>query len=263
MNIQSSKFNRNYLLLSKGGFKLYEFNTSEKKNPVVPNQKLTLSTNYISKNHQLVVSDKEDYRKQIKIKNNFNTCTNSTVESRISKIFPKFKEYKKRLFLKNVLSTDKNYLLEDYMKNKELRLINDHKKKNMHEARKTFFSEDKINDNRTSYFNKEKSFDKNNKFQLMIKDIQSNFILLKNKNHKKYKKYHLLKKLEAEKNNFKDFNEKLGVKNVYIKTNKIINKNRTFMNSNYNFLSCINYLNTFCSTNKTAFIQKRKNFKIK
>jgi hypothetical protein len=162
-----------------------------------------------------------------------------------------------------MLSIDKNVLLEDYMKKKELKLLKDKNKKNLYEARKTFFTDDTINDNRTSFYYKEKSFDKNNKYSLMIKDINSNYILFKNKNKNKNKEEELFQKLENERKKFKDFNKKFGIRNVYLKTDRVFNKNKTFMNNNCNFLSGVNYLNSFRSTNRTPFNQKRKNFILK
>ena len=148
------------------------------------------------------------------------------------------------------------------MKHKEIELLKNNNIKTVYDARKTFFSDNQINDNRTSYFYKEKLFDKEKKFPLMIKDIESNLILSKNKKFKKYKNYLLLEKIEAEKNNFKDLNEKLGVKNIYINSDKLINKNKTFMNNNFNFFSCANYMKTFSSSHK-GFSQKRQKIIIK
>jgi hypothetical protein len=264
MNIQSPNINKNYLLVKKRLFDLYELNSKENYNlPIKSNSKLTLSTNYPSKRSRIINKDKGNCRNLKQSINNFNTCTNSSVQSFVSKYCPNLKEYKKRLFLQNMLSIDKNVLLEDYMKKKELKLLKDKNKKNLYEARKTFFTDDTINDNRTSFYYKEKSFDKNNKYSLMIKDINSNYILFKNKNKNKNKEEELFQKLENERKKFKDFNKKFGIRNVYLKTDRVFNKNKTFMNNNCNFLSGVNYLNSFRSTNRTPFNQKRKNFILK
>ena len=254
MIIKSPKYTRNFLLLKKGGFKLFQSNKSQKNN-LSPNYKTTIS---YKEGRTNIYNDKEEKNKNIL--NTF-SYTSKSMHHNSPKNLPKLNEYKKRLFLKNIISSEKKFILEDYMKHKEIDLIKNHNIKTVHEARKTFFSERKINDNRTSYFYKEELFDKNNKFPLMIKDIQSNYILLKNKRNKKYKEYFIFKQLEEEKNSFKDFNEKLGVKNIYIKSDKLFNKNKTFMNKNFNFISCINYFNSFSTTHKGAFNLKRKSLK--
>ena len=262
MFIQSPNFNRNYLLIKKDVLQLSDLQSKQYNLlPITPNPKLALSTNFFSKNNQITEAEKENNRFS-KNRSNYDTHTNSTLQTIISKYCPNLKEYKKRLYLKNVLSSEKNYLLEDYMKKKELKLINDKNKKTIYEARKIFFNDDKIDDNRTSFYYKEKSFDKSNKYNLMVKDIQSNYILLKNKNRKKNKEYKLLQKLESERKTFKDFNKKFGVRNVYITTDKILNKNKTFLNKNCNFFIGMNYLNSFRST-KTPLSQRRKIFSIK
>ena len=162
-----------------------------------------------------------------------------------------------------IVSSEKDYLLENYMKHKEIEIIKNRNIKTVYDAKKNFFTDNHINDNRTSYFYKEKLFDDKKKFPLMIKDIQSNYILLKNKRYKKYKDYLLLKKIEAEKNNFKDFNEKLGIRNINIKSDKLIKKNNTYVNKNFNIINCVNnYLKTFSSSHK-GFSQKRKKIIIK
>ena len=95
----------------------------------------------------------------------------------------------------------------------------------------------------------------------MIKDIQSNYILLKNKKNKKYKDYFLFRKMELEKNSFKDFNDKLGIKKIYIKNDKLFNKNKTFMNGNLNFFRFSNYF-TFSSFSKDSFSNKKNKLTI-
>ena len=262
MNIRTAKFNRNYLLTSKDGFKLYElFSKNINKPPKKSFQKITLSTNCISKFNKIIDYDKEDNKKPQKANSNYTIYSNSVMQSNISKFLPKLKEYKKRLYLKNVLSTDKNYLLEDYMKKKELKVMKDKNIKTIYDAKKMFFNDDQINDDRTSFYYKEKSFDKNNKYHLMIKDIQSNFILLKNKNKKKYKQLYLLKQLANEKQKFKDINEKFGMRNIFFKTDKLINKNKTFMKNDYNLINFMKYLNSIRLENKKSFSQKKNNSK--
>jgi hypothetical protein len=180
--------------------------------------------------------------------------------------YPKLENYKRKLFRNNVLSSEKNYLLEDYMRKKELDLIKFRNKKTIYDARKTFFTEEKINNNRYSYMNREHLFDRKNKFTLMIKDIESNFILLKDKRNRKLIEYLKTEKLKTENNDFKDFNEKLGVKNVFIKPDKLFNKQKTFVKSNLDFIKCVNnYFKTFNSkdddndnNNKYLSSKKRK-----
>lgn len=260
MIIKNQKYTRNYLLLKKGGFRLYNSysknkylssNFKNEKNFTVnygSNEKTNIDTNNkkIKKGNE---KDKEIINTfSFDSKNNFN----------LSKHFSnhKLKEYKKHLFLKNILMSEKNYLLEDYMKHKEIELVKNYKIKNKkkNEAKKIFFSDNKINDNRTSYFYKECLFDEKTKFPLMIRDIQSNFILLKNRKYQKYKNYYLLKKLESEKNDFKDFNDKIGIKNIFIKSDKVLNKNKTFMNNN--FFRCSNNYFTFYLSPKESLSPK-------
>ena len=231
MIIKTPNYTKNFLLLKKGGFRLFEQNKNNKNSSYnFPSQKLTISTYNNSKEK----NQEEDINNKEKNKNILKTYSTKSKTKYKPKIYPKLNEYKKLLFLKNIVSSEKNYYL---MKNNNIKTIYD--------AKKTFFCDDKINDNRTSYYYQEELFDRNKKFPLMIKDIQSNYILLKNKKMKKYKDYYLLKKKEIEKNNFKDFNEKLGIRNIFIKSDKIMNKNKTFLNNNLNFLSFSNYFKTY------------------
>jgi hypothetical protein len=171
--------------------------------------------------------------------------------------YPKLENYKRKLFRNNVLSSEKNYLLEDYMRKKELDLIKFRNKKTIYDARKTFFTEEKINNNRYSYMNREQLFDRKNKFTLMIKDIESNFILLKDKRNRKLLEYINREKLKTENNDFKDFNEKLGVKNVFIKPDKLFNKQKTFVKTNLDFIKYANnYFKAFNSNDNDNNIDK-------
>lgn len=265
MIIKTPKNTRNYLLLRKGGIRLFN---SYKRNKTLlsnfQNKKSTISTyNCSNKRSNLDLDIKEITKinkKNKKDKNILNAYTNDSNTSKkkfnISKYIPKLSEYKKHLFLNNIVSSEKNYLLEDYMKHKEIELFKNRNIRTVYDARKSFFNDNKINDNRTSYFYKEQLFDETKKFPLMIKDIQSNFILLKNKKYKKYKEYYLLSQIEAEKNNFRDFNEKLGVRNIFIKSDKLLNKNKTFMNNHLNFFNFNNYFKTI-SLQKGSFSQKK------
>ena len=266
MLINSQKSTKNYLLLKKGGFRL--FNTCNKRKSLSSNfeiHKITLSTCNPSKERPIINdTGKEETKKDNKKNEIINTFSNISYNKfNLTKYIPKIDEYKKRLYLKKIVSSEKDYLLENYMKHKEIEIIKNRNIKTVYDAKKNFFTDNRINDNRTSYFYKEKLFDDKKKFPLMIKDIQSNYILLKNKRYKKYKDYLLLKKIEAEKNNFKDFNEKLGIRNINIKSDKLIKKNNTYVNKNFNIINCVNnYLKTFSSTHKEAFSQNRKKYKI-
>ena len=248
MFINSQKSTKNYLLLKRGGFRL--FNTYKKKKSLSSNSKIhkiSLSTCNPSEG-RAILNDigREEIKKDNKENKIIDTISNTSyIKFNLTKYIPKISEYKKRLYLDKIVSKEKNYLLENYMKHKEIELIKNRNIKTVYEARKTFFSDNQINDNRTSYFYKEQLFDDKKKFPLMIKDIQSNFILLKNKRYKKYKDYLLLKIIEAEKHNFKDFNEKLGIKNINIKSDKLIKKNNTYANNNFRIFNCVKYLKTF------------------
>lgn len=255
MIIKTPKYTRNYLLLKKDGFRL--FNTEQTNKNIshnFPSKKLNISIyNNSKENVNINQAEKKKFLNTI--------STISKTKYNLSKAYPKINEYKKLLYLKNIVSSEKNYLLEDYMKHKEIDLMKNNKIKTAYDARRTFFSDDKINDNRTSYYYQEELFDRNKKFPLIIKDIQTNYIFLKNKKLKKYKDYYLLKKRETEKNCYKDFNEKLGVKNIFIKSDKILNKNKTFLNSNLNFISFRNFFKTF--SQKGAFNLKRQQLTLK
>ena len=226
MFINSQKSIKNYLLLKKGGFRL--FNTQKRKKNINSKsqiKKISISVSNPSKARPILDTDIEKIKKVKKDNKKteiINTFSNKSINKfNLTKYIPRISEYKKRLYIKNIASTEKEYLLQDYMMHKEIDLIKNSNIKTVYDARKTFFSDKQINDNRTSYFYKEKLFDEKKKFPLMIKDIQSNLILLKNKRYKKYINYLMLEKNETEKNNYKDFNEKLGVKNIYIKSDKL------------------------------------------
>ena len=85
--------------------------------------------------------------------------------------------------------------------------------------------------------------------------------MLKNKNKKRYKQLYLLKQLANEKQKFKDINEKFGMRNIFFKTDKLINKNKTFMKNDYNLINFMKYLNSIRLENKKSFSQKKNNNK--
>lgn len=244
MIIYTPKLTQNFLLLRKGGYKLFDSNINIKKSYNFPCKNIDKS---INTSKEIVIHDENNIKnKKSEQKIFLKSLTSKTFsKNKVSK-FPKLENYKKQLFRKNILSTEKSYLLEDYMRKKELDLINCRNKKSIYEIRKTFFTEDKIknNDIKRSYFFKPHSFDKNHKFTLMIKDIESNFILLKNKKIKKFKS-NLTGDIESEKNSFKDFNEKLGVKNVYFKIDRLFKRINPMFKSNLKFFSNLKYFNTF------------------
>jgi hypothetical protein len=212
MIIETPKLTRNIIILQKNSLKLYEYDKKEQEkfnNENFPSINTTYNTNRISKTI--------DLNKSSKIKN--------------------INEWKKKLFLDNILSTDKKYFLKDYMKRKEIKLIKD-KNKNIYQARKTFFSEEKIDNCRTSYFSKDVINYKNTskKVPLMIKDIEANLILMKNNRNKMINEY-LKRELEFdlyENNYYTDFNDKLGVKNVFMKTNIFPKVKKGIINKNIN-----------------------------
>jgi hypothetical protein len=249
MIIKTQNDTKNFLLLRKGGFRLFDINSGIKtKNFSVKN--LDINQN-ISNEIKITENSKQNFSKS---KSNEKTNHKNFILSKISSTYSKinnnrdkYGNYKKYLFRKNILSTEKNFLLEDYMRKKELDLMNDTRKKTFYEARKTFFSEKNFTERKTGYFNKENSFDPKNKFTLMIKDIESNFLLLKNKRNKKYKEYLLKKTIQPEKNSYKDLNEKLSPRNVFLRANKLFkNKTKnTFTSKNLKFLSCADFFNTY------------------
>ena len=207
MLIETKEKTRNILILRKNGLRLYELN---KDRPIkinddnFPNIIPILNGNKISK----------------------------TMDINKSPTIKYIKERKKKLFLNNVISTEKNYFLKDYIRKKETELLQN-KNKDKNKFKKIFFSDEKIDDCRTTYFSKDidNHSIKKEKIPIMIKDIDTNLLLFKKSKNKKYKHY-LKKKFEFdlhEKKYFSDFNEKLGVKNVYMKTDIFSNKNRRFM----------------------------------
>ncbi len=221
MIIKTPKLTRKIIFLRKNGFKLYESDKFEKKKNIFPNI-LYKSSKTLEQKEQ----NDEDSNKIQKIKN--------------------LREFKKKLFLDNILSTEKNYFIEDYILQKESKLLKNKNPYNKYQLRKKIFSEKKIDTCRTSYFNKEARDNNNiNKIPIMMKDIDTNLIVIKNNRNKKYKEY-LKKELELdlhENKYFYDFNEKLGIKNVYIKTDNIYNKKlkQGFMNNKVNFFTLKNF----------------------
>jgi len=249
MIIKTQNDTKNFLLLRKGGFRLFDINSGIKtKNFSVKNLNINQDT---SKEIKITENTNKNF---IKSKSNEKANHKNFVLSKISSTYSKvnnnkdkYGNYKRYLFRKNILSTEKNYLLEDYMRKKELDLMNDVRKKTFYEARKTFFSERNFDERKVGYFNKENSFNRKKKFTLMIKDIESNFILLKNKRNKKYQEYLLKEKIQPERNTYKDLNEKLNARNVFLRANKLFkNKTKnTFTSKNLKFLSCADFFNTY------------------
>ena len=226
MIIETPKITRNIIFVRKNGLSLCELNKEEtKKNKI-----------NILPNISLESKEKSEFSRSIEINKG----------SQGKNLMDK----KKNLFLNNVLSTEKNYFLKDYIRQKEIKIIKE-KNKNKHQARKTFFSEKKIDNCRTSYFNKEinnYNTANNNRVTLMIKDIEADLLIMKKKRNEKFKEY-LKKELKWDlyKNKyFVDFNEKLGVKNVYMKTD-IFNNKKGYRKNDQNILN-IKYLKALTST---------------
>ena len=222
MLIETPKKSRNILILSKNGIRLCELNKEEPKK--INNDNLPSIIGMINRNK---IYKTMDINKDSKIK-----------------------EWKKKLFLNNILSTEKNYFLKDYIRKKETELIQD-KNKDVNKLKKIFFNEEKIDDCRTSYFNKDvyNYNNKKEKIPIMVKDIEANLLLYKKNKNKRFKHY-LKKQLEFdlhEKKYYSDFNDKLGVKNVYIKTDIFSNQKKRFMIYKTNYFSP-NDFKTFSST---------------
>ena len=253
MIITTPNITRNYLFLKKGGFKICDLDLILKEKTKFPFKSLVISRN-ISKDTK--INDKGQNQKHY--------LTSTTFTKNKDSKNSKMENYKKKLFRKNILSSEKNYLLEDYMRKKELDLINFHNKKKISDIRKTFFSEEKADEDRYSYIKRDKFFNRKNKFTLMVKDIESNFILLKDKRNRKIKDFILKEKLESEKSKFQNFNDKLGVKSVFLKTEKIFNKYKTFSKKNVDFIKTVNnYFNTFNATENGSFNQNKRRYVIK
>ena len=226
MIIETPKLTRNIIFVRKNGLSLCELNKEEtKKNKI-----------NVLPNISLESKEKSEFSKSIE--------TNKGSQGK------NLMDKKKNLFLNNVLSTEKNYFLKDYIRQKEIKIIKD-KNKNKYQARKTFFSEKKIDNCRTSYFNKEinnYNTANNNRVALMIKDIEADLLIMKKKRNEKFKEF-LKKELKWDlyKNKyFVDFNEKLGVKNVYMKTD-IFNNKKGYRKNDQNILN-IKYLKALTST---------------
>ena len=226
MIIETPKLTRNIIFVKKNGLSLCELNKEEtKKNKI-----------NVLPNISLESKEKSEFSRSIEINKG----------SQGKNLMDK----KKNLFLNNVLSTEKNYFLKDYIRQKEIRIIKE-KNKSKYQARKTFFSEKKIDNCRTSYFNKEinnYNTANNNRVALMIKDIEADLLIMKKKRNEKFKEF-LKKELKWDlyKNKyFVDFNEKLGVKNVYMKTD-IFNNKKGYRKNDQNILN-IKYLKALTST---------------
>lgn len=253
MIITTPKLTRNYLFLKKGGYKVCDLDLLLKDKIKSPFKSLVISRNT---SKDIKINDNSQNQKQYLTSTTF-------IKSSTSKN-PKMENYKKKLFRKNILSSEKNYLLEDYMRKKELDLANFHNKTKISDIRKTFFSEEKADEDRYSYIKRDKFFNRKNKFTLMVKDIESNFILLKDKRSRKIKDFLLREKLESEKTKFQNFNDKLGVKSVFLKTEKVFNKHKTFSKKNLDFIKTVNnYFNAYNATETGNFNQNKRRYVIK
>jgi hypothetical protein len=253
MIITTPKITKSYLFLKKGGNKVCDLDLLLNQKIKFPFKSLVISRNT---SKDIKINDKSQNHKQYLTSTTF-------IKNKASKN-SKIDNYKKKLFRKNILSSEKNYLLEDYMRKKELDLINFHNQTKMSDIRKSFFSEEKADEDRYSYIKRDKFFNRKNKFTLMVKDIESNFILLKDKRNRKIKDFILKEKLESEKSKFQNFNDKLGVKSVFLKTEKIFNKHKTFSKKNIDFIKTVNnYFNTFNATENGSFNQNKRRYVIK
>ena len=164
MIIETPKVTRNIIFIRKNGLRLYEFNKEEKKKNIINNLP----------NISIINKGKNEAAKTIDI--NKGSKTKNIIDK------------KKNLFLNNILSSEKDYFLKDYIRQKEVKLIKD-KNKNKYQQRKTFFSEKKIDNCRTSYFNKEVSnyeYNNNKRISILVKDIEADLLLMKKKRNEKY-----------------------------------------------------------------------------
>ena len=238
MIIESKNITKNIIFLRKNGFRLYELDVEKPKK-------------YIKKNLPyltILAKDRKEISKTLDV-------------NKSSKKEKLFKEKRKNLFLNNIISTEKNYFLKDYMKRKEVEIINN-KINDRYQARKTFFSEKRVDNCRTCYFSKDITDNniRTKKVPIVIKDIEGSLILMKKKRNEMYKKY-LKEKLRLdlyENKYFTDFNEKLGIKKVNIKTDNLVKEQKGFMNNNSNFFS----LKDFKEFTSTYNSMKRKHLKI-
>ena len=238
MIIESKNITKNIIFLRKNGFRLYELDVEKPKKYVKKNLP------YLT----ILAKDRKEISKTLDV-------------NKSSKKEKLFKEKRKNLFLNNIISTEKNYFLKDYMKRKEVEIINN-KINDRYQARKTFFSEKRVDNCRTSYFSKDITDNniRTKKVPIVIKDIEGSLILMKKKRNEMYKKY-LKEKLRLdlyENKYFIDFNEKLGIKKVNIKTNNLVKEQKGFMNNNSNFFSFKDF-KEFTSTYNSM---KRKHIKI-
>ena len=130
MIIETPKYTRNILILRKNGIRLYEMDKEEPK------------------------KINRDILPYLTITNQSKNEMSKTMDTYNSQNAKNLKEKKKNLFLNNILTTEKDYFLEDYIRQKEVKLIK-YKNKDFYKGRKTFFSENKIDNCRTSYFSKD------------------------------------------------------------------------------------------------------------
>ena len=235
MLIETKNKIRNILILRKNGLRLYELKKDEPK--IIKNENLPNIVRMINEN------------------NKYKTMN-------MSKTAKDIKEKKKKLFLNDILSTEKNYFLKDYIRKKDIELLQDKTKSN-NLYRKMFFSEEKIDDCRTSYFNKDiyNHNNKKEKIPLMVKDIDTNLLLFKKSKNKKFKNF-LKTKLEFDLHQnkyYSDFNDRLGIKNIYMKSDIFSNKKRRFFIYNTDYYTP----KDFKTFNSTYNKMRKKVLKIK
>ena len=221
MIIKTPKLTRKIIFLRKNGFKLYESDKFEKKKNIFPNI-LYKSSKTLEQKEQ----NDEDSNKIQKIKN--------------------LREFKKKLFLDNILSIEKNYFIEDYILQKESKLLKNKNPYNKYQLRKKIFSEKKIDTCRTSYFNKEARDNNNiNKIPIMMKNKQ---ISKEYKN--KYKEIFSIKEYNSKNIKIKTISDYLN-NIIFIKLNIIYKYNFNILLLSFIIIFCPIYL---CKENKIKFL---------
>lgn len=249
MIIETPKTSRDFILLRKGGDKLYKIKLKKEfkfpkiqvsyKNIIIKKNQINSNTN-INNNNNISTLENKNNSDSKKIKSNL-------IKSKL--LFystPKDENNKrKNIFIKKNLNDDKNFLIQDYIRSSELS-----KTSNKCIHRKIISNEIERNSYINNYVNILR--EKNRKFPLLKKDIHSNFILYENEKKNIYKK---MNKTEIKIPDYRDLNEKLGTRFVNFKSENYFGKPKK---NPFFQLGSSHCLKTFCSINDGVFSRKRK-----
>lgn len=229
MIINSLKSFKNYILLRKGGDKLYKAYSQIYNDPSAEEVSKTCynsnnnNTNYSIKTRNNTKS-KSTQKTDFYTKSNFSNFNNNLIKSTLSltkdsSVPKKTILIKKNIFMKTKLKDNKKFLVEDFIRSTELS-----KESTKCKHRRLVSYEIDRNSYITNYWRFLR--DKTIKYPVLKKDVESSLIFYNNEKIRTFYQNRNTSYFDKERtkeiDNNEDLNNKIGPKHVYIKTQNII-----------------------------------------